>query len=186
MPKRSFADWTEAELQLPSEPCYWCGETIRNPDLWPTCGKAKCAANTIRWLLKCFGHVPQAPKLGDGEVLSAEVISFVQDLARPRPDIGPEAFEYVIPPAATRVPLSILPQDRRGFLVWCLESWMGIGHSRELPEYLAFQLERRLARARTSEDMKRSIEGFAKEKRAKLTRIVRKAKKKFDARGVGI
>lgn len=191
--KHSFKDWTPEELRLPSEPCYWCGITIRNPDMWPTCGKPSCAANTIRWLLRCIGYVPQAPKLEREDLFGLEILAFVQDLCRPRPDIGPTAMEYVIPPAARREPLSIMPKDRKDVLVWCLESWgyrdgkvwKSYNHSKPLPEYLAFQIERRVARSRADDELKRSIEGFAKEKREKLSRRLKRVEKKFDAEGIG-
>lgn len=185
--RHSFKDWTPEELRLPSEPCYWCGETIRNPDLWPTCGKSVCAANTIRWLLKCQGHVPAPPKLTREDLFGLEMLTFVQGLCRPRYDLGPRAMEYVIPPAARKEPLSVLPQDRKDVLVWCLETWIGYKHSKPLPEYMAFQIERRIARSRATEEMKRSIEGFVKEKREKLSRRLRglSKKPKFDPEGIG-
>jgi len=183
--RKSFWDWTPEELRLPSEPCYWCGETIRNPDLWPTCGKPACTAHTMRWFMKCLKGVPAPPKLTSEELFSLEMLVFVQGLSRPRRDIGPEVMEYVIPPAARREPLSILPSDRRAVLVWCLESWQGLKHTKPLPEYLAFQIERRIARSRATDEMKRSIEGFAKEKRAKLSRRLKSLKKTFDAEGIG-
>jgi len=135
-----------------------------------------------RWLIRCLGHVPAFPKTEREDLFGMEMMAFIVGLARPRYDIGPKAMEYVIPPAARAKPLSIAVKDRRGFLIWCLEAWGGRKHSKPLPEYLAYQIERRLAQSRASEEMKRAVGEFAKKEKA---RIKRKLKKEFDPEGIG-
>lgn len=183
MPRASFKDFTREELALPPEPCYWCGVGIQNPDTWPCCHRIPCQANTLRWFLKIIGYVPQRPELDKEDLFSLEMQSFVLDLARPRPDISKTAFEYVIPPAARRIPLSILPKDRRILLQWCLEAWLGYKHARPLPEYLRVQIERRIARSKAEESMKIAVEDFAKQDQKKESARIRRLLKK--AEGIG-
>lgn len=158
------------------EPCYWCGVGIENPDTWPCCHRRECQVQTMRWFLTRLGKVPERPVLRKDDLLGPQVMQFVSTLGRPTVRGGTE-IEWVIPPAARTRPLSIAPGDKRKFAAWCLEVYAG-ETPEELPKYLSFQIERRIARSKLGDEMKERITGKTiaelDEKQERLRRLLRK------------
>lgn len=155
-------------MSLPSEPCYWCGVRIENPDSWPCCHRSECQVQTMRWFMNKLGHVPERPELRKDVLLSPQVMQFLSTLGRPGEG---GIIDWVLPPAARKRPLSIAPGDKSRFAVWCLEVYAG-GKPEGLPKYLEFQIKRRIERSRLAPDMKRQIQ--EKEKEEKVKKILRK------------
>lgn len=126
----------------------------------------------MRWFLTKLGSVPERPVLSKADLLGSAVMQFVSTLGKPKARGGTE-IEWVVPPAARTRPLSIAPGDKGKFAIWCLELYGGM-QPEPLPQYLQFQIQRRIDRSKLSKEMKDQIGDPRNTQKEKLRRIIRK------------